>query len=70
MKQQKIITISMEEYKELLIIKGKYEELKSYTTPYIYPTKITWRGDTDTTWQEPYTVSCASYEKKTEDVGV
>lgn len=23
------ITISMEEYKELLIIKGKYEELKS-----------------------------------------
>lgn len=24
-----VITISMEEYKELLIIKGKYEELKS-----------------------------------------
>lgn len=28
----KEITISMEEYKELLIIKGKYEELKSQTT--------------------------------------
>jgi len=26
--EQKEITISMEEYKELLIIKGKYEELK------------------------------------------
>lgn len=25
----KVITISMEEYKELLMIKGKYEELKS-----------------------------------------
>lgn len=27
--EQKTITISMEEYKELLMIKGKYEELKS-----------------------------------------
>ena len=27
------ITISMEEYKELLIIKGKYEELKSQQLP-------------------------------------
>lgn len=27
-----VITISMEEYKELLIIKGKYEELKSQQT--------------------------------------
>jgi hypothetical protein len=31
------ITISMEEYKELLIIKGKYEELKSQQfKPIIY----------------------------------
>lgn len=29
MEQQKVITITMEEYKDLLIIKGKYEELKS-----------------------------------------
>lgn len=32
------ITISMEEYKELLIIKGKYEELKSQQV-----SKIDWR---------------------------
>ncbi len=34
------ITISMEEYKELLIIKGKYEELKEQqiTTPKYIPT--------------------------------
>lgn len=33
MEEQKYITITLEEYKELLIIKGKYEELciKSYT---------------------------------------
>lgn len=34
MEQQKIITITMEEYKELLIIKGKYEELKSQQQPF------------------------------------
>lgn len=31
--EQEWITISIKEYKELLIIKGKYEELKSYTIP-------------------------------------
>ena len=31
--ENKEITIPMEEYKELLIIKGKYEELKSQQTP-------------------------------------
>lgn len=36
---QKEITISMEEYKELLIIKGKYEELKENQKP-----KITYEG--------------------------
>lgn len=38
---QESITIPLEEYKELLIIKGKYEELKSqqniYYTPNITP---------------------------------
>lgn len=29
----KLVTISMEEYKNLLIIKGKYEELKEQKTP-------------------------------------
>ena len=48
------ITISIEEYKELLEIKGKYEELKEHpeiryihiyeTKPYIeMPPKITWK---------------------------
>lgn len=36
------ITITLEEYKELLIIKGKYEELKSRDGSWIKPT-ITWR---------------------------
>ena len=39
------ITIELEEYKELLIIKGKYEQLASSIPTYTYP-KITWRGDT------------------------
>ena len=38
------IYIPLEEYKELLTIKGKYEELKSmYYGPYVN-TKITYRG--------------------------
>lgn len=36
------ITITLEEYKELLIIKGKYEELKSREGSWIKP-QITWR---------------------------
>ena len=36
------ITITLEEYKELLIIKGRYEELKSREGSWIKPT-ITWR---------------------------
>lgn len=36
------ITITLEEYKELLIIKGKYEELKSRVGSWIKPT-INWR---------------------------
>lgn len=32
------ITITLEEYKELLIIKGKYEELKSRESSWIKPT--------------------------------
>ena len=37
----KYITIPMEEYKELLIIKGKYEELKSQQT---FTPGIRWNG--------------------------
>jgi hypothetical protein len=56
------ITISLEEYKQLLIIKGKYEELKSQksvTQPF-NPTKITYAGPDgkpiDLT--PPYKVTC------------
>ena len=35
---QEIITISLEEYKELLIIKGKYEELKNAKSVSTFPT--------------------------------
>lgn len=46
MKKEQIIEITLEEYKELLEIKGKYEELKQHPEiKYIYvydtyPTKI------------------------------
>lgn len=33
--RQEVITISLEEYKELLVIKGKYEELKKINQPLI-----------------------------------
>lgn len=43
---QETITISFEEYKELLIIKGKYEELKSQTTIHVEIPSITYTGET------------------------
>ena len=43
----KEITITLDEYKELLIIKGKYEELKSVYYGLYSSTKITYRGDTE-----------------------
>lgn len=66
-KNHKMITIPLEEYKELLVIKGKYEELKYRGTgltwyPYIpnIPT-ITWDN-------YPYTITCdyENYEIKEE----
>lgn len=53
----KTITITLEEYKELLIIKGKYEELKSNYTPFTYP-KITYRGTNGNELTTPYKVTC------------
>ena len=35
---QEIITITLEEYKELLIIKGKYEEIKNTKSGITFPT--------------------------------
>ena len=55
---EKQITISLEEYKELLIIKGKYEELKSQYPYYKQPT-ITFTGGEDNHGLEyPYKVTC------------
>ena len=39
---EKTIVITLEEYKELLMIKGKYEELKSLYNP-TFNSKITYR---------------------------
>lgn len=54
----KTIEIPFEEYKELLIIKGKYEELKSQYNP-VYPSGIRFVG---TEYQSkptpPYKVTC------------
>ena len=64
------IEIPFEEYKELLIIKGKYEELKSQSlikwepTPVIQPVTIptiTYGGDktTDPLPTPPYKITCS-----------
>ena len=45
-KTRQMITITMEEYKELLMIKGRYEEIKELYMPKIYPTTITYNGKT------------------------
>lgn len=63
------ITISMEEYKELLMIKGRYEELKEQPAkPILYrePTTIKEYGNnpfreiltTDPLPKEPYKIMC------------
>ena len=52
------ISIPLEEYKELLTIKGKYEELKSmYYGPYTN-TKITYRGESEKEMAPPYKFTC------------
>lgn len=64
--EEERIYIPLEEYKELLMIKGKYEELKSMYTPY-YNTKITYRGDTtDFGLRYPYDVTCCNDENTCE----
>ena len=60
---EETITITMEEYKELLIIKGKYEELKD--SSYIPPIKWneptitrTWYGSGEPLPEHPVKSSC------------
>ena len=58
--EDKEITISLEEYKELLIIKGKYEELKNKCWQcYPHGNIITYK-DSDGGLHYPYTVTCGS----------
>ena len=57
------ITIELEEYKELLMIKGKYEELKNMYMPSYPKTSITYRGLE--TFKSPYTVTCGNYDGET-----
>ena len=53
-----IITITLEEYKELLIIKGKYEELKLLYQPYP-KTTITYRDfNNEKDLTPPYKITC------------
>ena len=54
---EKQITIPLEEYKDLLIIKGKYEELKSQY-PYHKPTITFTGGNGDYGLEKPYKVTC------------
>ena len=49
----KTITIQLSEYKELLIIKGKYEELKNMYMPSYPKTTITYGGG-DSITATPY----------------
>lgn len=62
MSDEATITITMEEYKELLIIKGKYEELKERQQITYVPwlTNITYKNTDDLFEKEvkPYKVTC------------
>lgn len=62
MNKEKTITITLEEYKELLIIKGKYEELKNnQPIPYNYPGNITWTDENGKKITYPYKITCGIY---------
>ena len=56
--KEETIVITLEEYKELLMIKGKYEELKSLYTP-TFNTKITYHNfEDDKELKPPYKITC------------
>lgn len=52
------ITISMEEYKELLIIKGRYEELKTKYTKLVVDKPNNIIGDANNIPITPYKITC------------
>lgn len=66
-KPNDIIVISLEEYKELLTIKGKYEELKSMYYGPSLKTNITYRGPE--TFKSPYTFTCGESDGLTYTAG-
>lgn len=68
--KEETITITLEEYKELLMIKGKYEELKEISMPKIYPTTITYNGQTDKYLKPPYKITCSTYNPMKNDKGM
>lgn len=53
------ISIPFEEYKELLVIKGRYEELKSQQTNWKV-NRITYKDYTDKPTIDPRKVTCAT----------
>lgn len=56
--KEETILITLEEYKELLIIKGKYEELKSLYN-HNFNTKIIYRNfEDDKELKPPYKITC------------
>jgi len=67
MNEEACITIPLEEYKELLVIKGKYEELKQYYMPHIYPTRISYDGKPIGGLEYPYKVTCGTYNTCADD---
>ena len=57
------ITISMEEYKDLLMTKGKYDELKSRQSGYINPYYPSLTKSFDGTNVEGTTITCNESNK-------
>lgn len=55
---QESIIISLEEYKDLLIIKGKYEELKSKQSNQSLPNTILLKETKEEIPKYPYKVTC------------
>ena len=56
--ENKEITIPMEEYKELLMIKGKYEELKSQQLLKVNTPLIRDSSDKNKNFEPPYKITC------------
>lgn len=56
--EEETIVITLEEYKELLMIKGKYEELKSLYTPTFNPKIIYRKFEDDKELNPPYKIIC------------